>query len=114
MQNELAECKHKTQQLKRQSDECASEVFIQTETQRNIIQRLRDFENRLASLRRLYNEKNRLLSDCFCQLSRYEQIQRELEAWVHVKEAECSSISHNMQTRSYETQHKQFERCKVR
>ena len=53
------------------------------------------------------------LSEVFCQLVHYEQVQRESESWMQAREADYAAIMNRSTSPSIEMQHRQLERCRV-
>ena len=53
------------------------------------------------------------LSEVFCQLVHYEQVQRESESWIQAREADYAVIMNRSTSPSIEMQHRQLERCRV-
>ena len=113
LQNSLSESREKIDRLKRRADGADHPSSSQAELKRKIVKQLKQFESRLTNMRREMTLKNANLSDLFCQLARYEQLQRDLETWIRGREAEFSSLFNTPGSVSLESQTRRFKRCKV-
>ena len=113
MQNDIVETKQKIQHQQRFAKNCDNTTFERTPFLRGLNSKIREFDGRLTRARRSLTSQTSEMSELFCQLIHYEQMLREIESLVQIKESELSTILNDSSHDSNNLQQRQLERLMV-
>lgn len=109
----MAEIKQKLQHQQRLVKTCDNTTYEKTPFLRGLKNKIKKYDERWTNSRRSLTSRGSDLSELFCQLIHYEQMQREIESWMQVKESEFNAIMNSSATDSLETQRRKLEKFTV-
>jgi len=110
LQNDITETKEKIQHQQRVARNCRNSAYEKAPFLRGVTKKIDEYDRRLANVKGSLTSHASEMSELFCRSINCEQIQREIESWVQIKESEFSAILNMPSNEPIIVQQKQKEK----
>ena len=113
MQNDITETRQKIHHQQHLAKSLENSTYEKSPVLWDIKKRIDEFASRLTNARRSLTSQASEMSNLFCQTIHFEQMQREIESWLQIKESEFGAILNASTSESVAMQQRQMEKLTV-